>query len=139
MRSRTLGALAASVLVLAAPGQAGESRNPERPSLDVRALPRIAISPTDVAFTAKLVGGEALEDFHCPEVEWDWADGARSVRLSDCDPYQPGDDVVRVFSARHRYRQAGLYEVTVRMRRASRVLAVASITIDVKEGMPGRY
>jgi hypothetical protein len=72
-------------------------------------------------------------------VEWDFADGARSVRLSDCAPYEPGDDVVRVFNARHRFRQAGLYEVTVRMRRANRVVAVASITIDVKEGMPGRY
>jgi hypothetical protein len=137
MRSRIFCALA--LVVLAAPGQAGESHIPERPFLDVRALPRIAISPTDVNFTAKLVGGEPMEDFHCPEVEWDWADGARSVRLSDCAPYEPGDDVVRVFSARHRYRQAGLYEVTVRMRRASRVVAVASITVDVKEGMPGRY
>ena len=134
-----LGPTTFAAVALAAAGLAGHVRASEKPQLDLRALPRIAFSPTDVSFTAKLVGGKELEDFHCPEVEWDWSDGARSVHESDCSPYQPGEDVVRAFTARHRYRQAGHYTVTVKLRRASRVLAAATTTIDVRPGMPGRY
>jgi hypothetical protein len=133
--------LAALSLALALPAGAGDLAPQERPRprLDIAASPRVAISPTNVSFTAKLVGGDELEDFHCPEVEWDWSDGARSTRLSDCDPYQPGDTIVRVFSAHHRYRRAGQYSVKVSLRRASRVVAAATVTIDVREGLPGRY
>jgi hypothetical protein len=137
MRIRPLTTLA--LIALTAAGLSGQSSASERPHLDIRALPRVAMSPTDVAFTAKLIGGEELEDFHCPEVEWNWNDGARSVREGDCDPYEQGDEVVRVFSARHRFRQAGLYTVTVSLRRASRVVAAATVTIDVKPGFPGKY
>jgi hypothetical protein len=125
----------------AVPATAGDlnAADRARPHLDVAAMPRMAISPSNVAFTAKLVGGQDVEDFHCPEVEWDWSDGTRSTRLSDCDPYQPGDDVVRRFSANHRYRQPGEYAVTVRLRRAEGVVAAATITIEVKQGLPGSY
>jgi len=130
-----------SMMALALPSGAGDLAPHERarPRLDIAAMPRVAISPTNVAFTARLVGGGELEDYHCPEVEWNWSDGARSVRLSDCDPYQPGDDVMRVFSATHRYRDAGQYVVTISLRRASRLVAAATVTIEVKEGLPGRY
>lgn len=130
-----------SLMALALPSVAGDltPRERPRPRLDIAAMPRVAISPTNVAVTAKIVGGSELEDFHCPEVEWNWSDGERSVRLSDCDPYQPGADIVRVFSATHRYRRAGQYVVTIRLRRASRVLAAATVTIEVMPGLPGRY
>ena len=136
MRFRFLATLI--FLAAALPSGTEDAIVPGRPRLDVAALPRIAMSPAEVSFTAKLVGEGEMEDFHCPEVEWVWADGARSVRLSDCDPYQPGDEVARVFTARHRFRHPGLYLVTVNLRRASRVVAAANITIDVQAGFPGR-
>jgi len=130
-----------SLMALALPSLAGDLTPQERPRprLGIAAMPRVAISPTNVAFTARLVGGAELEDFHCPEVEWNWSDGTRSVRLSDCDPYEPGADIVRVFSATHRYRDAGQYAVTISLRRASRVVAAATVTIEVRPGLPGRY
>jgi hypothetical protein len=129
------------VMALPLPSLAGDLAPTERPRprLDVAAMPRATISPSNVVFTAKLVGGDAQEDFYCPEVEWNWSDGARSARLSDCEPYQAGDDITRVFSATHRYRDPGQYEVTVSLRRASRVVAVATVIIDVRPGVPGRY
>src|SRR4030095_15587788 len=90
------------LLALAAPAVAAEK--PARPRLDLRATPRMAFSPTVVNVNAELAGDE-VEDFYCPELEWDWDDGARSVRGSDCPPYQAGtSDFERFFSADHVYR-----------------------------------
>jgi len=139
MRLRWFATL--SLMALPLTCLAGDLTPPERPRprLDLAAMPRATISPSNVVFTAKLVGGDAQEDFYCPEVEWNWSDGARSARLSDCDPYRAGDEITRVFSATHRYRDPGQYAVTVSLRRASRVVAVATVTIDVRAGVPGRY
>ena len=93
------------LLALAAPITAAE--NGARPRLDLRATPRMAFSPTIVYVTAELAGGDEVEDFYCPDLEWDWDDGARSVRGSDCPPFEAGaSDFERFFSADHVYRQA---------------------------------
>jgi hypothetical protein len=133
--------VAVALAALAPPALAGDlpATDGSQPRLDLAATPRMGVSPTTVSATAKLVGGDQLEDFHCPEVEWDWSDGARSTRLSDCDPYEPGAGIVRVFSASHRFRQPGRYVVTVSLRRAGRVLAAATVTVNVKQGFPAGY
>ena len=79
--------------------------------------------------------GPNVEDFYCPGLEWNWGDGARSVRESDCPPFEPGREFERRFSAEHDYRHAGDYEITITLRRANRSLAVASARVNVRPGL----
>jgi hypothetical protein len=129
-------ATAVLALAIVGPVMAGDAR-PQKPRLNLRATPRVAFSPVNVFATAELVGGEVDEQFHCPAVEWDWDDGARSVRESDCEPYGPGVEIERRFTAEHSYRAAGVYNVRVTVRRASRALAAATATISVQSAFGG--
>ena len=131
MRRALLGLAVA--LTTMATGAAAEKAT--KPRLDLRATPRMAFSPVNVLLTAELKGGDEMEDFHCPEIEWDWDDGGRSVHQADCAPLQPGEELARRFTANHAYRQAGTYTVKITMRRAERPLAVASATITVRPGL----
>src|SRR5688500_6706807 len=123
------------ILATAAPGLAADKTHGKKPRLDLRASPRMAFSPVSVLLTAELSGGDNLEDFHCPEVAWDWDDGGRSVHQGDCAPLESGDEIERRFTANHAYRQAGTYNVKLTMRRADRSLAVASVVVTVRPGL----
>jgi len=124
------------VLVLMAAASTGaDGSKLRKPRLDLRATPRMAFSPVNVFLTAELVGGDELEDYYCPGLEWNWGDGAKSVRESDCPPFEPGRELERRFSAEHGYRRAGDYEITVTLRRANRSLAVASARVNVRPGL----
>lgn len=118
------------LLALAAPGQTGESKI-KKPRLDLRASPRIAMSPVNVLLVAELVGGDESEDFYCPALEWEWGDGARSAYESDCPPFEPGGEFTRRFSATHAYRSPGEYQVKIKLRRADRSVAAATTSISV--------
>jgi hypothetical protein len=121
------------LLALAAPLVAESG---DRPRLDLRATPRMAFSPTVVSVTAELAGGDEIEEFYCPELEWDWDDGARSQRGSDCPPFQAGQsEFERFFSADHVYRQAGSYNVKITLKRAGRTVAAASSRVEVRPGL----
>ena len=82
-------------VALAVPAMSGDGRGVKKPRLDLRASPRMALMPVDVLVVAELVGGDAIEDFYCPAIEWDWGDGARSAHESDCPPFQPGMEMAR--------------------------------------------
>lgn len=128
-------ALAGFFLVLMVAASTGAESKLRNPRLDLRAAPRIAFSPAYVLFTAELVGGDEVEEYYCPGLEWNWGDGAKSVRESDCPPFEPGREFERRFSAEHGYRHAGDYEITITLRRANRSLAVASARVNVRPGM----
>ena len=128
-------ALLAFVIAAAAPAVAG----PKKPRLDLRVTPRTAFSPTQVFVIAQLVGGEEVEDFYCPGLEWDWDDGGRSTHEADCAPFQPGMELERRFTARHAYGAPGEYNIRLTMRRANRSLAVASARIIVHPGLGQSY
>lgn len=117
------------VAALAGPGKAGAGGHPQRPRLDLRATPRTAFPPASVLVSAQLKGGEDLEDFYCPGLEWDWGDGSRSVHEADCPPFEVGVSLERFFSARHAYRRSGDYTVRLTLRRASRVVAAVSTPV----------
>ena len=104
----------------------------QRPELSLRATPRAALTPAEIQFVAAIDGGNDLEDYHCPEIEWDWDDGSRSVHQSDCSPDEPDAAVERRFSARHTYGVEGDYRVSVTLRRASRSVASASTNIIIR-------
>ena len=129
MRAPTLALLL--IAVLSTSGFAQGRAGPPRPRLDIRASPRMAFPPVEVRFTAQIVGGKDLEDFHCPQVEWNWDDGDRSVHETDCEPYQPGTEIERYYTARHLYRRAGVYNVRVSLLRAERPIARASARVSI--------
>lgn len=132
-RKEHLGGCAAVAMVLcfAAVAVAGQGGRAKRPRLDLRASPRVAFSPVEVVVIAELTGGADMEDFYCPGLEWDWGDGSRSARESDCAPFEPGASLDRLFSERHVFRAPGVYTVRLTLRRADRSVAAASVAVSV--------
>ena len=108
----------------------------KKPRLAVRAMPRMAFSPVRVLLTAELTGGSDVEDYYCPEIEWDWDDGGKSLHQADCSPFEPGvTKIERRFTADHQYNKAGIYNVRVTMRRTDRSIATASVRVTVRPGL----
>jgi len=121
------GAAAAPVL---------REREGQRPALKLRGSPGTAFPPVEVFLTAELVKGDDRHpDFYCPEVEWDFADGSRSVHQEDCEPFGPEAVVARRFTRRHAFAFPGEYVVTVTLRRSDRVVAQAATRILVQGGV----
>lgn len=124
------------VLALAWPSAAGQApAKGKAPALDVRAIPRMAFSPVNVLVIGELKGGDDLEEYYCPEVEFVWDDGGRSVQEADCPPFEPGMKIERRYSAEHYYERAGNYNVEVVLRRAGRVLRKQSFRLNVRAGL----
>ncbi len=130
---RTLAVLGA--LALASAAAAEIPPKGKHPALDVRAIPRMAFSPVNVLVIAELRGGEDLEEYYCPEVEFFWDDGGKSVQESDCPPFEPGTKIERRYSAEHYYERAGNYGVTVTLRRAGKVLRKQTFRLNVRAGL----
>ena len=96
----------------------------------------MAFSPVRVLLTAELTGGGDVEEYHCPEIEWDWDDGGKSLQEADCTPFEAGvTKIERRFTADHEYRKAGVYSVRVTMRRTNRPLATAAVRVTVRPGL----
>jgi hypothetical protein len=128
--------LAAAVLVL--PASAKDQAQPQKgkkPRLELRLTPRMAMSPVTVHFTAELVGGDELEDWYCPEIEWEWDDGGRSVQESDCAPFSPETKIDRRYSADHDYPRAGNYQIKVILKHNSQILAASTQRLTVRPGI----
>jgi len=127
---------ALSVLCLAAPGfSADKNEEGKKPSLELRSSPRFGFSPINVLFTAELKGGDDLEEFYCPEIEWDWDDGGKSVREGDCEPFEPGvTKIQRRFTEYHEYRRAGIYSVKVTLRHVGKTLKETRVRVTVRAG-----
>jgi PKD repeat protein len=124
---------------LAVPATPAEEAKPKKPKLDLRATPRMAFSPVNVLLTAELTGGDDVEEYYCPELEWEWDDGGKSVHEADCPAYEAGvSKIERRFTAEHEYRKAGMYSVKLTMRRANRTLAQTTIKITVRPGLGDR-
>ena len=120
---------------LAASAPAADDPKPKKPKLDVRATPRMAFSPVNVLITAELTGGDdAIDDYYCPEIEWDWDDGGKSVHEADCDPLETGAAIERRYTANHAFRRPGSYNVKMTMRKGSRAIAAATATVTVQPG-----
>ena len=143
-RSRVL-ALAAVAFTLAVPPVGAradapkEKEKPKKPRLELRATPRFAFSPVTIFLTAELLGGDNVEELYCPELEWDWDDGGKSVHEADCPPWESGKtEIQRRFTAEHNYPKSGSFNVTVTMRRTGKNIAKSSVRIQVKPGAGDR-
>src|SRR5260221_4902413 len=132
MRTSTLTAII--IASLATAGFTAEKTR--KPRLDLRAAPRMAFSPVNVLLTAELMGGDDVDQFYCPEIEWNWDDGGKSVHESDCAPLDAGGTFERRYTAEHAFRQAGTYNGQVTMRKAHRpeALALGTVTVGPEAG-----
>jgi PKD repeat protein len=131
--------LAAALAVPTIGSAAANEAKPKKPKLDLRATPRMAFSPVNVLLTAELTGGDDVEEYYCPELEWDWDDGGKSVHEADCPEYEAGKTKIeRRFTEEHEYGKAGTYNVKVTMRRANRTLAQTTVKITVRPGLGDR-
>ncbi len=129
----------AAALALAAGMALAAEAKPKKPRLDLRATPRMAFSPVNVFFTAELTGGDDVEEYYCPELEWEWDDGGKSTQESDCPPWEAGKTKIeRRFTSDHEFRRAGVYNVKVTMRRSDRSMAAASVRVTVRPGLGDR-
>ena len=129
-----------SVLAVAIPGAAGaddkeDGKKGKKPGLYLRATPRFSFSPATILFTAELKGGDDVEELYCPEVEWDWGDGGKSVSEGDCDPWEPGVAIGRRYTGRHEFRRAGVYQVRVILSKSGKRIIQENIRITVKPGL----
>lgn len=124
-------------LSLAVPtlGGADEKDKKKRPGLELRASPRFAYSPADIFFTAELKGGDDVEEVYCPEVEWMWGDGGKSVQEADCDPWAPGMTIQRRYTAHHTYPYAGAYRIKVTLRRSGKSILSQSVSVTIRPGL----
>ena len=88
-----------------------------------------------VVLTAELSGGaNDFQEYYCPTVLWDWADGTESESTLDCEPYQAGkSEIKRRYTVQHIFR-AGAHKVWVRLKRNDKLLASANVTIQIQPG-----
>ena len=114
---------------------AGAADKPKKPTLELRVAPRMAFSPVTALFTAELKGGDDVEEFYCPEVEWEWDDGGKSVQESDCPPFEAGVKLERRFTGTHEYRRAGSYTIRITLRRTGNAFAAQSVRLAVRPGL----
>jgi hypothetical protein len=106
-------------------------------SVSLRALPRVAEAPARVLFTAELSGGEDSEELYCPDLEWTWGDGTRSVQQGSCAPYKAGETAVqREYTTEHEYRKPGRPRVVLVMRKGRRTLGRADVNVIISRKGP---
>ena len=107
-----------------------------KPSLKLTARPPIGMSPARVVLTADVNGGpNDAEDYYCPTIEWDWGDGTTSESTSDCNPYEPGkSEIRRRYTIDHVFR-AGNYKVAFRIKKRDKMVASASVNIEIRPGI----
>ena len=135
MSYKTAAVLAALCMGGAAPAPTEDAKKTKRPGLEVRSSPRFAFSPASVLFTAELKGGDDVEELYCPEVEWEWGDGGKSVTEADCDPWAEGAAIERRFTANHVFQRAGLYKVKVTLRKTGRDMISQTLMMTIRAGL----
>jgi hypothetical protein len=132
---RTVAVLA--ILWLGGGALAGteDQKKGKRPGIELRSSPRFAFSPANILFVAELKGGDDVEELYCPEVEWEWGDGGKSVKEADCDPWTEGAAIERRFSANHTFQYAGIYRVKVTLRKTGKSLLSQTLALTIRAGL----
>jgi hypothetical protein len=140
--ARVVAVVAALALLAPAVGPAAaedqhknEKDKGKRPGLEIRPSPRFAFSPANIFFTAELKGGDDVEELYCPEVEWEWGDGGKSVQEADCDPWTAATPIQRRFTANHTFQFAGLYRVKITLRKSKKDLMSQTVQIQIRAGL----
>ena len=136
---------AACLAIATAPGVARakqntskDSKDNPRPRIILRAQPPMGVAPARIVLTAELVGGaNDFEEYYCPTISWDWGDDTTSESTVDCEPYEAGkSEIKRRFTVQHIFRQEGSQKVFFRLKRRSKEVGAASVTVSVRPGAP---
>jgi hypothetical protein len=130
-----------AVLGLVSPALAGDDqkpKKPKRPGLELRVSPRYSFSPANLMFTAELKGGDDMEEYYCPEIEWEWDDGGKSVQEADCDPWTPDTRIERRFVSHHLFPESGIYRTRITLRKSNKTIATQTIDVTVRPGLGDR-
>jgi len=113
----------------------------KRPKFVLRAQPSVGVAPFRTVLTGELQGGaDDFEEYYCPTVEWAWGDDTTSESTLDCDPYEAGkSQIKRRFTVQHTFRRDGQYKVYLHLKRKDKILASASVSVQVQPGagIPG--
>jgi hypothetical protein len=127
MRHPTLVAL---VFALAATASADKPAG--RPSVSLRAAPRVAVAPARVVFTVELKGGQDGEALDCLTLRFGWGDGTTSSSEGECAAAQGGPaKVQRLFTADHEYGNQGSPTAEVAVLKGERVVGRASVSLKI--------
>jgi hypothetical protein len=116
--SRLVGCGLLALAVLAVPAAALEG-----PEVEVKPIRKIwmldaGACEVDVTFRLEIKDG-GDERYYCPEVEWEWEDGTRSISESDCPPFDEADTDRRfVRRQTHSFTRGGHWVITVRLSKA---------------------
>jgi hypothetical protein len=136
--SRAAAVVAAVSLLAPGLAPAAEDEKPKKgkkPALELRFTPRFGFSPVEIFFTAELKGGDDVEELYCPEVEWEWGDGGKSVAEADCEPWSPGARIERRFTAHHVFQFAGLYRTRITLRKSGKNILSQTQQVTVRAGI----
>jgi hypothetical protein len=136
--SKAVVAAAALSLLASLSAASGAEEKPgkgKKPALELRPSPRFAFSPANIFFTAELKGGDDVEALYCPEVEWEWGDGGKSVQESDCDPWTETAKIQRRFTSNHTFQFAGIYRVKVTLRRSGKDILSQTLSMTIRAGL----
>jgi len=123
-------------------GTAGAAEDPE---VELRPVRKIWILPAgacevDVTFRLE-VKDRGDERYYCPEVEWEWEDGSRSISESDCPPFDEADEDRRFVRRKtHGFQRAGHWTITVRLSKAGELIHAeeADVLVTGYDGMDER-
>ncbi len=140
-KASVLAAVGLVALGLAGLARADDDAKPKklkRPSLDLRVTPRYSFSPATLMFIAELKGGDDMEEYYCPEIEWEWGDGGRSVQEADCDPWKSDTKIERRYVAHHLFAESGIYETRITLRKSDKLIATRALEVTVRPGVGDR-
>lgn len=116
---------------------AGKDKDNAKPVLSLRATPMMAFAPARISLSAQLKGvNQTDEDFYCPTIQWNWGDGTISESSSDCEPFQPNkSEIQHFFTVQHIYKLGGEYTVTLYLKKADKVVALASASLNISRAL----
>jgi hypothetical protein len=115
----------------------------KKANLQLRATPVASYVPAIVHLTATLGNVDEVEEWYCPEVEWNWDSGSletenKSFVESNCPPFAPDAKVQRTFAADHLYSEPGQYQIKLTLKHAGKTLATAVARVStVRKGWAG--
>lgn len=136
LATSTMSATSAVVIAQQKPDAKEQDR---RPRLTLRAQPPVGVAPARIVLTAELAGGaNDFEDYYCPTIAWEWGDDTSSESTLDCEPYEAGkSEIRRRFTVEHQFRRAGSHKVMFRLKRRDKLVATATVTIQIQPGAGG--
>jgi hypothetical protein len=113
-----------------------EQGNNKKPSLSLKATPAVSFAPARVVLVAEVKGGDDVETFYCPTVEWEWGDGTVSSAEADCTPFEEGKSQIRRrYSVEHQYKNPGQFRVVLRLKKGEKVSAMANTNVQIRPGL----